>query len=160
MPWWMPHGSEDTWLFLLLTSFLLPLALCVVALICLIVPAPAPGPSGTAALAPRTLMTFTSRAWLISVAALIAVAVGLATVAGLASSPDENGRHVEYQVQTSTNNSASTTIYGWWSSAPSLIMLAIIVMTVIVGLVMISRPALTTDVLGDSAMRTRGFGTF
>ncbi|WP_449372768.1 hypothetical protein [Arthrobacter psychrolactophilus] len=154
MPWWMPRYSEDMWLLLSLARYLVPLLLCVVSLIFLIVPAPAPGPIGTAALAPRTLMTFTSRARLSAVAVVVIVAVVLAILAGLASSPDENGRHVVYQVQTSSNSSASTTIYGWWFSVPCLIVLAVIVMTVIVGLRVISRPALATDRSADSAMMT------
>lgn len=152
-PWWMPPFSEDSFLFLQLAAYIAPLILCVVALIFLIVPMPAPGPNGTAALAPRTLMTFASRRWLGAVAGLTTGVVALSALAGLASSSDESDRHVVYEVQTSSNSSASTTIYGWWFSTPCLIVVAVIVAIALLGLIVISRPALAADSQRDSATR-------
>ncbi|POH57826.1 hypothetical protein CVS28_13725 [Arthrobacter glacialis] len=157
-PWWMPHFSEDTVLFLQLGRYLAPLVLTVVALVLLIVPVPAPGPRGTAALAPRTLMTFTSRAWLGSAVGVMAVVSSIAFFAGLASSPDERGRHVMFVVRSSANSSASTTIYGWWFSTPCLIMIALIATIVVVALIMISRPALAVDSQRDTAARVARIG--
>lgn len=152
-PWWIPPLGEDEVLFLLLARYLVPLILSIAALIWLIVPAPDPGPSGTAALAPRTLMTFTSRARLGTMLCVLAGVVAITFLAGLASDPDENGRHVIYEVQTSSTNTASTTIYGWWFSTPCLILIAVLVLTALIGTIVISRPALGVDAGIDSAIR-------
>lgn len=152
-PWWMPPFSEDTVPFLQLARYLAPLVLTVIALLFLIVPVPVAGPRGTAALAPRTLMTFTSRGWLGSSVGVMAVVFSIAFLAGLASSPDERGRHVMFVVRSSANSSASTTIYGWWFSTPCLIMIAVIAMTVLLGLIVISRPALAVNSQRDTAVR-------
>lgn len=152
-PWWMPPLSDDSFIFLQLARYITPLVLCVVALVFLIVPAPIPGPSGTAALAPRTLLTFASRAWLGVAASLIVGVVALSALAGMASSADESGRHVVYEVQTSSTSSASTTIYGWWFSIPCLILIAALAAIALLGLIVISRPALAVDSQTDSATR-------
>ena len=152
-PWWLPPFTEDSFLYLHLARYAAPLVLSAVALVFLIVPVPAPGPSGTAALAPRTLMTFTSRAWLGSAAGTMAGAVAIAIFAGLASSPDESGRHVMFVVRASASTSASTTTYGWWFSIPCLIMVAAVAVMVLAGLLVISRPALAADSQRDTAVR-------
>ncbi|MEO8221329.1 MAG: hypothetical protein ABI563_11150 [Specibacter sp.] len=153
-PWWMPPLSEGGILVLQLTRYIAPLVLCAVALIFLIVPAPVPGRSGTAALAPRTLTSFTSRAWLGTLACGVAAVFTTAVLAGLASRPDGSGKYLMYQVQASSNSSASTTIYGWWFSTHCLILVAILVAMALIGLIVISHPALALDEQGDTAIRT------
>lgn len=153
-PWWVPELGWDGFLLLQLARYLAPLVLGVAALILLIVPAPDPGPSGTAALAPRTLMTFTSRAWLATMLCVLTGIGAITLLAGLASSPDENGRYTIYAVRASSTSTASTTIYGWWFSMPCLILIAFLALTTLIGLTVISRPALAVDAESDAAMRT------
>lgn len=154
LPWWLPPLEEGGFLLLQLARYITPLVLCVVALIFLIVPSPAPGPGGTAGLAPRTLMTFTSRAWLGTLACVVAAVFTTAILAGLASSPDGSGRYLMYEVKVSANTRASATIYGWWFSTPCLVLAAILVAMALIGLIVISRPPLARDAQGDTAART------
>lgn len=158
-PWWVPPMSTDTLLWIRLAQFLAPLVVCAAVLVFLILPPPASGPRGTAALAPRTPMSFTSRPWLATVAGLIVASVAIAVLAGAASSPDENGRYVSYVLRTSTDSSAATTTYGWWFSVPALILLAVIALLVATGLVVISRPALAVESSLDAAARSRRIRT-
>lgn len=152
-PAWMPLGG-DSFLALRLVSFLLPLALTVVAAVFLITPIPTAGPRGSAALSPRTPLTFTSRRWLgFGIGVTVAVIIA-AVLAGLASITDEAGRHVMYEVPASASTRGGTTIYGWWFSVPCLIVVAGLVALTFLGLVLISRPALGTDAACDTAVRT------
>ncbi|PRA06835.1 hypothetical protein CQ019_05620 [Arthrobacter sp. MYb229] len=151
--WRLANLGEDPVLVVQLVRYLAPLVLTVVALIFMVVPAPASGPSGSAALAPRTLLTFTSRAWLACLAAVVAAAFAIALFAGLASNPDERGRYVMFTMHPAEGVSASTNIYGWWFSTPCLILIAIICMTVLIGVGSISRPALASESQRDAGQR-------
>ncbi|WP_159500546.1 hypothetical protein [Microbacterium sp. 18062] len=150
---WVPSFGEDTFLVLMRAGYLAPLVLSAVALLFLVVPVPTSGPPGSAALAPRTVLTFASRRWLAATAGAVVAIVAIALLAGLGSSPDQAGRYVLYEVRPSSNTSASTTIYGWWFSLPSLIAVAIVVAIALLGMVVISRPALAADAQHDTAIR-------
>jgi hypothetical protein len=132
---------------------LAPLIFCVVALLFLAIPVHARHAGGSAQLAPRNLLTFASRPWLVTVAAITAVIVLISILAGLASRPDEQGRHVLYNLSRTGDNAASTTIYGWWFSVPCLMLIAIIIAIALFDLAVISRPSFGTDSEGDAAIR-------
>jgi hypothetical protein len=132
---------------------LAPLIFCVVALLFLAIPVHARHAGGSAQLAPRNLLTFASRPWLVTVAAITAVIVLISILAGLASRPDEQGRHVLYNLSRTGDNAASTTIYGWWFSVPCLVLIAIIIAIALFDLAVISRPSFGTDSEGDAAIR-------
>lgn len=151
--WSFPNFNEDSFLFPQLVRYLAPLLLTVVALNFMVFPAPISGPSGSAALTPRTSMTFTSRARLACTAGVTAGALAIAIFAGLASHPDEQGRYVMYTVRPSSDASASTTIYGWWFSVPCLVLIGIISVIILIALTVISRPALAHDPQRDAGLR-------
>jgi hypothetical protein len=153
-PAWVPPLGDDGFLILQLARYLFPLILCAVALVFLIVPVPSRGPRGSAELAPRTFTTFASRRWLGSAAGVIVAIATLSVLAGLASSPDDAGRYVMFEVQASSSASAGTTMYGWWFSLPCLTLVALIVTITLFDLVVISRPALDHDTESDTSTRT------
>jgi hypothetical protein len=130
-----------------------PLFFCVVALLFLAIPVHARHAGGSAQLAPRNLLTFASRPWLVTVAAITAVIVLISILAGLASRPDEQGRHVLYNLSRTGNDAASTSIYGWWFSVPGLVLIAAIIVIALFDLAVISRPSFGTDSEGDAAIR-------
>ena len=153
-PWWVPPLDEDGYLVLGLFRFIAPLLLCAIALLFLIPPARGVGPRGAAELAPRTLLTFSSRPWLASAVGVVTGVIIVTVLAGMASSPDEAGRYLVYSVEASATTNASTTIYGWFYSGPCLIAIAVIVVLVLVELTVISRPPLAIDRDNDVATRT------
>jgi uncharacterized membrane protein len=153
-PTWIPPlDGIDGFLVLQLASFLIPLLLTIVMLLFLLAPVrPARAP-GAAELVPRTLLSFSSRAGT-AVSASVTLAVVLVSIlAGMASTPDEYGRFLQYTVHASGNTSGGTTIYGWWFSVPCLAAVAVIVALVVVQLVLISRPPLSTDRDDDISIR-------
>ena len=153
-PTWMPPLDEDGTRVLILARYALPLILCISALLVLTLPVRAPRPRGSAELAPRTLMSFAPRSWLVSATATTVGVIIVSILAGLASSPDEFGRYFMYAVEASDNTRASTMIYGWWFSLPCLVLIAIIPAITLIALVVTSRPPLSVDRDGDIAKRT------
>jgi len=130
-----------------------PLVFCVVALLFFAIPLRARHAGGSAQLAPRNLLTFASRPWLVTIAAITAVIVLIAILAGLASRPDEQGRHVLYYLSLTGDDTASTWIYGWWFSVPGLVLIAAIIAIALFDLAVISRPSFGADSQGDAAIR-------
>jgi uncharacterized membrane protein len=98
-------------------------------------------------------MTFTSRRWLIGTAIVALLAVVVAVVAGAASTTDEAGRHVMFELPISENTTASTTIYGWWYSLPCLAVLLLLLLLTALVLRGISLPPLSADRATDSTQR-------
>lgn len=153
MPPVLPPLGEDVFLMLQLAGYLAPVIAGGVGALLLLVPRPVAGPTGTAALAPRTLTTFAPRSWLIGLVGASAVAVLLAVVAGPASSPDDAGRYVQYEVRVAEHMTVGGSIYGWWFSVPTLIGVALLLGTVLMVIRMISSPALGSDAAADTAVR-------
>ncbi|PPF16882.1 hypothetical protein C5C94_10095 [Rathayibacter sp. AY1C3] len=151
-PWWVP-AMVDWLVYVQLSRFLIPLVLTVVPLAFLAIPARSEKRVGTAELAPRTVMTFTSRGRLIGTAIVTLLAVVVAIVAGAASTTDEAGRHVMFELPISENTTASTTIYGWWYSLPCLAVLLLLLLLTALVLRGISLPPLSADRVADSAQR-------
>ncbi|XBH21337.1 hypothetical protein V5R04_14165 [Jonesiaceae bacterium BS-20] len=153
-PRWIPSFGENGTLVVGVVSFLGPLVLCGLALLLLIFPIPTPGEPGSAVLARRTILTFTPRAWLITLTSLVFTAGVLAVLAGLASSPDSKGRYVTYKIWITSESAGAAQIYGWWFSIPCLITIALIAALVLTGLTVISRPPLMTDPHQDACCRS------
>lgn len=154
-PVWLPFLKDVDPFALELAHYVVPLVLCAAALLFLILPAPARGPRGSARLAPRTLTTFASRVWLITLGATTAGVLAVSVLAGLASSTDEFGRYTVYELRTSSNTGASTSIYGWSLSVACFILISVILALIVVGLAAISRPPLTPDSRDAEARSTR-----
>jgi len=153
-PTWMPPLGEDGFLVMALARNVVPLLLCAAVLLFLMPRIDAPSPRGSAELAPRTLVSFASRSWLVSAAAVTVGVIIVSILAGLASSPDDSGRYVMYGVEVSNDTSARTTIYGWWFSLPCLVLIVIIVAIALIELAVISSPPLAVDRDDDIARRT------
>jgi uncharacterized membrane protein len=152
-PGWLPSDGEDAYLTLQILRFMLPLAVCVAALVVLLVPVRTPGPRGSADLAPRTLGSFAPRPAVVFASSVVILVIVATVIAGLASSRDDEGRFVSYGVDASTS-SASTTIYGWWFSVPCLALIALIVAIALIELAAVSRPPLAADRARDLETRT------
>lgn len=70
----------------------------------------------------------------------------LTIVAGRASQPEEStGRYTMYFLDLGAGNSVGTGIYGWFYSIPSLILTGILILSTVVSLFLIARPALAED---------------
>lgn len=152
-PTWPASNPTDAFVTYGLIRYIVPLIACVLALLILIVPVRTAEPTGSAELAPRTLVSFASKAGLVWLTTAIAAIVLVAVLAGLASSRDEEGRYVLYSLEASGTSSAATTIYGWWFSLPSFALVAIIIVIVPIALALVSRPPLAVDRLTDIATR-------
>jgi len=105
-----------------------------------------------AELSRRTVLTFSRPWWFVAFGIVLLLTVAVALAGGAASSPDEQGRYTLYVVNAGTGW-ASTTIYGWHYSVPSLILIAALVGIMTVDLALISRPALAFDRDADVAVR-------
>ncbi|MDD9207012.1 hypothetical protein PU560_11115 [Georgenia sp. 10Sc9-8] len=138
---------------LMMTSFTAPLIAGLIAVVLLMVPVVRRSGDGTAELHRRTLTSFGSRWWFLTLAGAVLLVV-LATVwPGLASVPDDQGRYTMYWIDMGPGSSMGSTIYGWYFSRPSL---ALVVLLVVAGLVvvwLISRPPLAPDREHDVAVR-------
>ncbi|MGO3884952.1 MAG: hypothetical protein ACTJHU_01525 [Mycetocola sp.] len=146
--------SEDSFLIHAQISFLAPLILGIAAVISTALPLPTTPAQSAAHLTPRTPLTFTPRRplrWLIGTTI---VTIGLSLWAGFLSSPDENGRFVNYNTSVSSSASAGTSIYGWWFSTPALCILAALLAVTALVPVLVARPALSSDTAGDTTSRT------
>jgi hypothetical protein len=151
--YWFTVFGQDSLLAARQVILISPLIVCIVALLFLIAPVSAPHAGGSAQLAPRTIFSFTSRGWLVTIAVITVVIALISILAGLASRPDEHGRHVIYSLVHSGNYSASATIYGWWFSVPCLVLIAVIIAIAALDLTVISRPPLGVDSDGDIQRR-------
>lgn len=133
---------------------LLPLLLGIASVALLMTPAPRRRARATADLSPRSVASFVRRAWPLTMAALIAAIVAITLAAGFASRPDELGHFTMYSVSIGTSGTEiGTGIYGWHYSMPSLIAIAVLIVTTVIAWVSISRPAWDDDVELDAALR-------
>lgn len=152
-PWWHPNFSgPDGDLIIGMVRHIAPLVLGTVALVFLMLPPPIPGPRGSAALAPRNLLTYAPRGWLWVLTGVLALLALVTVLTGTLSSTDEYGRHVMYEIVSGTS-SASTGIYGWWYSTRALIALAVLLAVLLIGLAVIARPAVGIDSERDALIR-------
>lgn len=131
----------------------LPIALGIGAIALLLIRPSTPRPAATASLAPRTMRTFTSLAWIITLPGLVLAIVALTWAAGAASVSDHEGYRTMYEVTVGTAGSVGTTIYGWYYSLPSLLLLAALVALTIFAWWWIPRRAWDGDVDRDTAFR-------
>lgn len=153
-PWWLPPIDSALPRYLQLLGFIAPLGIGVAALIFLCLPDSVTERIGHATLAPRTAMTFVPKRWFSFTVAVAVAAIVTAVLAGLASTRDEDGRYTMYRIDLNADTSSATSIYGWWFSIPCLAAIALITVQVLIGLLVISRPAPAVDARLDSARRT------
>lgn len=152
------RGAQMGWVPMLWQSLearaATPLALGIVGVALLSVVSRPARPRSTARLAPRTARTFLRPRQPISLAALTALAVALAITAGAASEVDELGRYTRFSISLGTSgHSASSDIYGWYYSFPSLVLLAVLLVITALAWMSIPRPAWGEDVDLDTAVR-------
>ncbi|MFK3679471.1 hypothetical protein ACI2IP_17250 [Microbacterium sp. NPDC090218] len=132
-----------------------PLALGIFgAVILSIPPARTTQMNASAQLLPRTARTFLRPRQPILLGALAAVAVTLSLAAGAASERDELGQYTLFSITLGTSGaSASTGIYGWHYSLPSLALLGVLLVATTVAWLLIPRPAWSDDIDRDTALR-------
>lgn len=135
--------------------FALPIMLGVVSLIVLAFPTRSRGGQGAATLTPRTPASFGTRAWFITPALVLVGIVIVTVIAGLASQPDSvTGRYTMYFVELGAERGMGTSIYGWFYSVPSMILLAVLALVTLIVLWLIARPAFGPDYDKDVQERT------
>lgn len=135
--------------------FVLPLVFGVVSLIVLVFPVRPRGGQGAATLRPRTPASFGTRAWFVAPSLAIVSIVVSTVIAGLASQPDPvTGRYTMYFVELGAERGMGTSIYGWFYSAPSLILLGVLALVAVLVLWLIARPAFAPDYDKDVQART------
>lgn len=152
------RGAQMGWVPMLWQSLearaATPLVLGIVGVVLLSVVSRPARPRSTARLAPRTARTFLRPRQPISLAALTALAVALAITAGTASEVDELGRYTRFSITLGTSgHSASSDIYGWYYSFPSLVLLAVLLVITALAWMSLPRPAWGEDVDLDTAVR-------
>jgi hypothetical protein len=152
-PFWWPTFADDGYVYVGFVGYVVPLALCFIALLVVAMPSRAAGTRGAAQLTARTPFTFAPRPWLALFVVVIAAIVLVSVSAGLASSPDEAGRYLMYTVQMSATSSASSSIFGWFYSVPCLVLVAIVAATTVLALWAIGRPPLAVDRERDAVHR-------
>ena len=135
-----------------LLHYAVPLGAGVVAVLFLALPLGRWRPRGTATLARRTLTSFTKGWWLAAMVLVAGVIAIVSVLAGRASMPDEQGLYRYYQVDFGPN-AVGTTIYGWYYSVPSLVVLGVLVVVTFVALKLVARPSLGEDGAEDAAVR-------
>ena len=136
-----------------------PMVLGIVGIVIVAFPVRARSGQGTAELAPRTPLSYARGWWFITPAAALALIITFSIAAGAASQPDEvTGRYTLYMVDLGGERAMGTTIYGWFYSVPSLILIGVMFAVAAINLVLIARPALNEDQWRDvhtRAVRTR-----
>tara|TARA_B100000408_G_scaffold39494_3_gene29978 strand:+ start:4270 stop:5178 length:909 start_codon:yes stop_codon:yes gene_type:complete len=102
--------------------------------------------SATAALTPRSPVTFIQGRWLVTPGILLAILVAIAVACGVVSEPDEmTGRYTMWMIEIGGEFAMGTTIYGWFYSLPALAVLLVMIIVGWIDLALISRPALNQD---------------
>lgn len=120
-----------------------PLGAGLVALVIACLPLPR-AERGVAEVRRRTPLSFVRRGPLIAVGILVAVVLALTVAAGAASSPDAEGHRTMYYIALGEAE-GGTTIYGWYYSRSSLILLAALLVAGFAAVALIARPALGLD---------------
>uniref|UniRef100_UPI0025D6AC7F hypothetical protein n=1 Tax=uncultured Agrococcus sp. TaxID=382258 RepID=UPI0025D6AC7F len=129
-----------------------PLVFALIAVLVLIMPAQRTAPDGSAALAPRTWLSFVRRRWTLPLGLALLFIVLSTVLAGRASAPDDDGNHTMYWVDAGALQ-VGTGIYGWYYSIPHLAIIALLLAVTAFGLRWISRPPLSADSERDAAAR-------
>lgn len=112
-----------------------------------------PRPRRTVAdLARRTPATFAPRGWLAFAIVIAVSAVALAVVGGAASQPGEDGAYSMW-MQDAGVGTVGRLIYGWAFSGPSLLLIAVLAATTVLGLALIARPPVAEESAGDLEIR-------
>jgi uncharacterized membrane protein len=152
----VPRGVQDWYLdWYMDYRFSWPLLIGVVALVLLAVPVRSRRGRGSAALAPRTPMSFARGWWIVAPMVVLGLVLLITVVAGAASQPDEmTGRYTMYVVETGGESSMGTGIYGWFYSIPAMLVIAVLIVVVVIDLVLIARPAPVEDREEDARVRT------
>lgn len=131
--------------------FVLPLALGVVTVLLLGLPARGRRSSG-AQLARRTWTSFLSRPWLVVLGIVLALVVTITVSAGLVSERDEDGHFTRYVIELGSGG-AETDFYGWHYSMAPMIGVVILLAAAVVAWAGIARPPHPEDVEQDVAQR-------
>lgn len=136
------------------TRAALPLIVGILGVILLSFPARSTATNASAQLVPRTLTTFLRPSRPIVLGALVLLAVTLALAAGAASETDDLGHHTLFSISLGTSGTtASSGIYGWYYSLPSLALLAALLLVTAIAWLRIPRPAWSDDIDLDTAIR-------
>ena len=131
--------------------YALPLALGILVVLVLAVPARRPS-SPAASLTPRRWTSFLSPARLAITASVLVLVLAITVTAGLASSVDEEGHHTRYVVELG-RSAMEASIYGWHDSLVPLLLLAALTATTLWAWSAISRPPHPEDLAQDVAAR-------
>ncbi|GAA5149798.1 hypothetical protein GCM10025768_13550 [Microbacterium pseudoresistens] len=150
--------SAQTWMYdvfdsddVIAVKHAVPLAAAMVALVIASFPMPRAA-RGIADVRRRTPLSFVTPRWVIIAAIVTILVVSLTIAAGAASSPDPNGRRTMYVIALGEVE-GGTTIYGWYYSLPSVILLAVLLVAGFLSLVLIAHPPLGVDVDRERTQR-------
>jgi hypothetical protein len=136
------------------TRAALPLIVGILGVVLLSFPPRSTSMNASAQLVPRTLRTFLRPSRPIVLGALVVLAVILALAAGAASETDDLGHHTLFSITLGTSGTAASSgIYGWYYSLPSLALLAALLVVTTIAWLRIPRPAWGDDVDLDTAIR-------
>lgn len=135
--------------------FTTPMLLGILGMVVLAFPVRARNGKGAASLAPRTPLSFARRRWFATPAVVLALILIATVAAGGASQPDPaTGNYTMYFVDLGGQMGMGTSIYGWFYSTPSLIVMGAMIAVAIFDLFLIARPALGVSFEGDAQIRT------
>jgi hypothetical protein len=134
--------------------FIFPLVLGILGTVLLAFPVRARKGRGVADLTPRTPLSFARGQWFGVPAAVLAITLVLTVAAGAASQPDpETGHYTMYVVDLGSERTMGTTIYGWFSSVPALILTTVMIVVAALVLFLIARPPLGESQEQDIQLR-------
>ncbi|WP_104191257.1 hypothetical protein [Cryobacterium sp. Y82] len=151
LPFQLPR---EYWYWYQEYRFTAPLLLGILGMVLLAFPVQSRSGRGTADLIPRTPLSFARGWWFVAPALLLALILTVTVTAGVASQPDPStGRYTMYLVDLGGERQMGASIYGWYNSIPSLILMAVMLIFAIVNLVLIARPALVHDREEDVRIR-------
>jgi hypothetical protein len=135
--------------------FTSPLLLGIVGMVLLAFPVHGQSGRGVADLTPRTPLTFARGWWFVAPALLLALILSATVAAGAASQPDPStGQYTMDLVDLGGGREMGSSIYGWYNSIPSLILMGVLIIVTIVVLVLIARPTPAANREHDVHIRT------
>ena len=135
--------------------FTAPLLLGIGGMVLLAFPLHGRSGRGVADLTPRTPLSFARGWWFVVPALLLALILSVTITAGAASQPDPStGHYTMYFVDLGGERGMGSSIYGWFNSIPSLILIGILIIVTIVVLVLIARPTPAANREHDVHIRT------
>lgn len=133
--WWLPQGIRHTPWF-----YSMPLIWGIIAVAFWFFAAAPTEKAVDAELFPRTLLTFVPRRRSIIIAIMIGLVLLVSVVAGLNAVSTGDGKTMQYEF--GLDGTARTLTYGWYSSVPSLALLAVLLGVALFVMSKISRPAI------------------